>query len=139
MGQLIELNQGEIKVKFDSPTRGKVTFKELGINDEQLILEGGFLRLSFDLEGIGEHHYFAVPTVEISYRENCAETHWQCDFNEETILDKVDHHGHSTVLLFNRKRLAELEHHHKNKLVIHAEFPEKVHLLAEDSYINLFK
>lgn len=139
MGQLIEINQGEVKVKFDSPTTGKISFKDLGINDDQLVLEGGFLRLTFDLEGIGEHQYFAVPTLEVSYKENCAETHWQCDFNGVTILDKVDHHGQSTVLLLDRKKMAELEHHHENTLVIHAEFPEKVHLLAEQSYINLFK
>jgi hypothetical protein len=139
MGQVIEINQGEIVVKFTSPTKGKVTFKDLGITDDQLVLDGGFLRLKFDMEGIGEHDYFAVPTVEVAYKENCAETHWQCDFNEETILDKTDHHGHSTVLLMNRKKLAELEHRHENQLVVHAEFPEAVHLLSEDSYINFFK
>ncbi len=139
MGQNIEINPGEINVRFDAPQKGKISFKELGISDDQLVLEGGFLRLLFDMEGIGEHDYFAVPTVEISYKENCAETHWQCDFNGETILDKVDHHGHSTILLFNRKKLADLEHHHQNKLIIHAEFPEKVHLLSEDSHIQFFK
>ena len=139
MGQLIEINQGEVKVKFTSPVKGKITFEELGISDEQLILDGGFLRLVFDLEGIGEHHYFAVPTIEVKYEENCAETHWQCDFNEETILDKTDHHGHSTVLLLNRKKLSQLEHHHENKLIVHAEFPEKVHLITKESYINFFK
>jgi hypothetical protein len=92
MGQLIEMNQGEIKVKFTSPTKGKITLKDLGISDEQLVLDGGFLRLIFDMEGIGEHDYFAVPTIEIAYQENCAETHWQCDFNKETILDKADHY-----------------------------------------------
>lgn len=139
MGQSIEVNQGEIKVKFTSPTKGKLTFKELGISDNQLVLDGGFLRILFDMEGIGELDYFAVPTIEIAYKENCAETHWQCDFNGEKILDKMDHHGHSTVLLLDRKKLGELEHRHENKLVIHAEFPEKVHLVAEDSFINLFK
>jgi hypothetical protein len=139
MGQLIEINQGEIVVKFTSPTTGKVTFKDLGISDDQLVLDGGFLRLKFDMEGIGEHDYFAVPTVEVGYKENCAETHWQCDFNGETILDKTDHHGHSTVLLMSRKKLSELEHRHENELVIHAEFPEAVHLIASDSYINFFK
>lgn len=93
----------------------------------------GFLRLSFDLEGIGEHQYYAVPTVEVSYSENCAKTLWQCEFNGETLLDKVDHHGNSTVLLLDRNKMADLEHHHNNNLVIHAEFPEKVQLLAEDS------
>jgi hypothetical protein len=91
------------------------------------------------MEGIGEHHYFQVPTVEIAYQENMSETHWQCDFNGTTILDKMDHHGHSTVLLLNRKTIAELEHHHENKLIIHAEFPMKAHLKADDSYINFFK
>ena len=139
MGQLIEVNQGEIAVKFTSPTAGKITFEQLGITDEQLVLEGGFLRLLFDLEGIGEHDYFAVPTIEVAYLENCAETHWQCDFNGETILDKYDHHGNSTVMLLNRKKISSLEHHHENKLIVHAEFPEKVHLSASGSYINFFK
>ena len=89
MGQLIEVNEGEVLVKFTSPTAGKVTFKELGISNDQLVLEGGFLRLVFDLEGIGEHSYYAVPTVEVAYMENVGETHWQCDFNEETILDMI--------------------------------------------------
>lgn len=139
MGQLVEVNQGEIKIKFSSPTQGKISFKELGITNDQLGLKGGFLRLLFDFEGIGEHNYFAVPTIEISYKENCAETHWQCDFNEQTILDKSDHHGHSTVLLLDRKKISSLEHHHQNKLVVHAEFPEAVHLVAESSYVNFFK
>jgi hypothetical protein len=139
MGQEIEINQGEIKVKFNSPTEGKLSFKDLGITDEQLVIDSGFLRLQFDMEGIGEHDYFQVPTIEVSYKENCAETHWQCDFNKEIILDKMDHHGHATVLLLDRKKISALEHHHENRLTVHAEFPEKVHLIAEDSYINLFK
>lgn len=139
MGQLIEVNQGEVIVKFDSPSKGKLSFADLGISDESLVLEGGFLRMVFDLEGIGEHHYFQVPTIEVSYKENVAETHWQCDFNGTTILDKTDHHGHSTIILLNRKTLSDLEHHHENKLVLHAEFPQSVHLKADSSYINFFK
>lgn len=139
MGQLIEINQGEVKVKFTSPTKGKITFKELGITDDQLVLDGGFLRLLFDMEGIKELDYFAVPTIEVAYKEKCAETHWQCDFNEETILDKIDNHGNSTVMLLDRKKLSALEHRHENNLTVHAEFPEKVHLIAAESYINFFK
>lgn len=139
MGQLIEVNQGEIKVKFTTPVKGKISFKDLGIQDNQLVLDGGFLRLFFDMEGIGEHDYYSVPTLEISYKENCAETHWQCDFNEETILDKTDHHGHSTVLLLDRNKISNLEHHHANQLIVHAEFPEKVHLVAEECFVNFFK
>jgi len=139
MGQLIEVNQGEVVVKFTSPTAGKISFADLGIKDEDMVLDGGFLRLKFDMEGIGEHDYYAVPTIEVAYKENCAETHWQCDFNGETILDKKDHHGNSTVMLLNRKKLSELEHHHENSLIVHAEFPEKVHIDTANSLINFFK
>ena len=139
MGQLIEINEGEVIVKFTSPTAGKITFRNLGITDEQLVLSGGFLRLVFDMEGIGEHSYYAVPTIEVAYNENVGETHWQCDFNEETILDKMDHHGHSTVMLLDRKKISSLEHHHENKLIVHAEFPEPVHINTEKSFINFFK
>ncbi len=139
MGQLIEVNQGEVLVKFTSPTKGKITFEDLGITDDQLVLEGGFLRLLFDMEGIGEHDYFAVPTIEVKYSEKCADTRWQCEFNEQTILDKTDHHGNSTVMLLDRKKLSDLEHHHENKLIVHAEFPSKVNLVAKECYINFFK
>ena len=138
MGQ-IEINQGEIKVKFTEPTAGKLSFADLGIKNEDMNIESGVLRLVFDFEGIGEHQYYQVPTVEVSYEENMGETHWQCDFNRTTILDKMDHHGHSTVLLLDRKKVSELEHHHENKLIIHAEFPAKVHLDATKSYVNFFK
>ena len=138
MSQTIELNQGEIKVNFSSPTSGKVSFADLGLSDTDLVFESGLVRLVFDFEGIGEHSYFQVPTISISYAEEMAETHWQCDFNEETILDKTDHHGHSTVILLNRNKLSELEHHHKNALIIHGEFPQSAHVIAKDSYINFF-
>ena len=139
MGQLIESNLGEVIVKFTSPTEGKISFADLGINDDKLVLDGGFLRLVFDLEGIGEHSYYAVPTVEVAYKENVGETNWQCDFNEETILDKMDHHGNSTLMLLDRTKISSLEHHHENKLIVHAEFPESVHIDTANSYIHLFK
>lgn len=139
MGQLVDINQGEIKIKFTSPTEGKLTFKDLGLKDEDLKIEGGFLRLVFDMEGIGEHSYFAMPTIEVAYTEAMPETHWQCDFNRQTILDKTDHYGHSTVILLNRNKISDLEHHHENKLILHAEFPQDVQLIAADSYINFFK
>ncbi len=135
---LAEITQGEIKIKFEKPVKGKVSLKELGLTEDSITLENGLLRLVFDMEGIGEHHYFQVPTITIAYKEEVGETHWQVDFNEQTILDKTDHHGHSTVILLDRKKIAELEHHHKNQLVIHAEFPQTVHVLVSESFINLF-
>lgn len=139
MGQLIEVNQGEVIVKFTTPVSGKVSFATLGIKKEDLMLKGGFLRMVFDFEGIGEHHYFQVPTVNVAYSAQVADTHWQCDFNGVTILDKTDHYGNSTVILLNRDKLAQLEHHHQNKLVLHAEFPESINITPEESYVNFFK
>ena len=105
MSQVIEINQGEIKVNFSSPTSGRVSFKDLGLTDENLVFDSGLLRLVFDFEGIKDHDYYKVPLVEVSYKENMAEIHWQCDFNKETILDKTDNHGHSSIMLLNKKRL----------------------------------
>ncbi len=139
MSQEVESNQGEVVVTFTSPTSGKVSFKELGISSEQVSLEGGFLRLVFNLNGIGEHAYYQVPTIEVAYYENCAETYWQCEFNETTILDKTDHHGHSTVLLLDRKKLESLEHRHENGMIVHAEFPIVAKINVEESYVHLFK
>ena len=138
MSQKIDINQGEILVKFTSPTSGKISFKDLGITKGLITTNGGFFRMVFDFEGIGEHNYFRVPTIEIEYKEEVSETHWQCDFNGETIVDKLDHHGHSTVVLLDRDKLASLEHHHQNKLVLHAEFPQEVHIITERSAVNFF-
>ena len=135
----IELNQGEVVMHLAEPKSGKVSFKELGIKEELISVEGGFLRLKIDLSEIGPHDYFAVPTIEMTYDRNCAETHWQCDFNEETILDKPDHYGHSTIILMDRKKLSALEHRHVNELIVHAEFPEEINLIADKCYLNLFK
>lgn len=136
---MIDINQGEIKVKFESPLAGKQTFADLGLKDEDLIVESGNLRLVFDLEGIGDHEYYQVPTIEVAYAENMAETHWICEFNKTTLLDKLDHYGHSTVLLLNRDKMSGLEQHHKNALIVHADFPGPVHIKASESYINFFK
>jgi hypothetical protein len=138
MGQLVEANQGEILIKFQTPLTGKLTFSELGISNKDLLVESGFLRLVFDFEGIGAHHYFQVPTISITYAEKAANTHWQCDFNGVTILDKTDHFGNSTVILLNREKIASLEHHHQNKLILHAEFPSAAQVLADESFVTFF-
>ena len=138
MSQTIELNQGEVKINFSSQTSGKATLAELGLKDENLAFENGLIRLVFNMDEIAEPNYFQVPTIEIAYHEEMGETHWQCDFNKNTILDKTDHHGHSTVLLLNRNILSELENRHKNALIIHGEFPQPVKVSAENSFIILF-
>ena len=57
----------------------------------------------------------------------------------ENILDKVDHHGSSTIMLLDRKKLSSLEHHHENKLIVHAEFPSATEIDTANSYVNFFK
>ena len=138
MAETIELNPGEVKIKFSKPVKGKVSLADLGIESKTLDFESGFVRIVFDMEGIGEHHYYQVPTIEVTYLKNQKETHWQVDFNRETIVDKTDHHGHSTILLMNRKKLSELEHHHENKLIVHAEFPESVSIDTAKTFIHFF-
>jgi len=135
----VEVNQGEIKVKFNEPSSGKISFAELGINDEDINIENGLLRLVFDLEGIDDYNYYQTPTIEFFYEENMSETHWVCEFNGKTVLDKLDNHGHSTILLLNRKVLNNLEQHHENTLIVHAEFPKPANLNVKESYIHFFK
>lgn len=135
----VELNQGEIKVKLNELSTGKLSFADLGVDNEANNLESGLLRLVFDFNEIGEHSYYQVPTIEVFYEENMSETHWVCEFNGKTILDKLDHHGHSTVLLLNRKILSNLEQHHENVLIVHAEFPQSANLNLKKSYVNFFK
>ncbi|WP_339625188.1 hypothetical protein [uncultured Maribacter sp.] len=135
----VEVNQGEIKVKFNEPRSGKLSFTELGINNEDINVESGLLRLVFDFEGIGDYNYFQTPTIEFFYEENMAETHWICEFNGETVLDKLDNHGHSTILLLNRKVLNNLEQHHENTLIVHAEFPQPANLNLKESCVHFFK
>ncbi len=139
MNPNIDLNPGEIKLTFNEPTTGRTTFKELGLVPESVDLQSGMLRLVFDFDNIPNADWFKVPTIEVSYQEEVTETHWQCDFNGETILDKYDHHGHATVLLLNKKRIQDLMQRHENKLIVHAEFPQSVHLDCEGSFVNLFK
>ena len=52
----VEISQGEIKVNFKEPKTGKVSFSDLGISDESKNLEGGLLRLVFDLRIIKHGH-----------------------------------------------------------------------------------
>ena len=118
----VEVNQGEIKVIFNEPRSGKLSFAELGINNEDINVESGLLRLVFDFEGIGDHDYFQTPTIEFFYEENMAETHWICEFNGETVLDKLDNHGR-----------------HENTLIVHAEFPQPANLNIKESYVHFFK
>ncbi|MEM6630767.1 MAG: hypothetical protein AAF694_13895 [Bacteroidota bacterium] len=139
MEQAIEINPGEVVLHFDKPLTGKITLEELGFTDKQLFFEEGRIRMVFDFNQLGPHQYYRMPTLEMSYKEEMGETHWQCEFNEETLIDKYDHHGHCTVILLNREKMQKLEHHHVNQLILHAEFPSSVHLISKNSYVHFFQ
>ncbi|APD06149.1 hypothetical protein UJ101_00610 [Flavobacteriaceae bacterium UJ101] len=134
MKNSIELNQGEIKIIFKELPKGKKSFKELGFQDHDLFFEGGNVRIVFDFSPIPPQlSFFKTPTIELFYNEQMEETHWVCDFNRKTILDKKNHHGHSTILLLNRNKLNELEQRHQNILILHADFPSPVQLISSKS------
>ena len=59
MSETVELNQGEVKVKFETPVKeGKISFAELGLKKESLVFEGGLLRLVFDFEKVKDISIF---------------------------------------------------------------------------------
>ena len=139
MEKLIEMNPGELVLHFEELQKGKISLERFGLTDEQLYFEGGRIRMVFDFHKMGSYPYYRMPTLEISYREEMGETHWQCEFNGETLIDKYDHHGHCTVILLNRNKMKALEQHHNNQLILHAEFPSPVHLSSENSYVHFFQ
>jgi hypothetical protein len=136
---LVDINQGEVKVIFKEVIPGKVSFRRLGLSDFDLTFNSGLIRMVFEMEETnGNRSFCHMPTIEVQYKEMMGETHWICEFNGKTILDKLDHQGRSTVMLMDRSKIVEEEHHHKNTLIMHAEFPQGVHLDAEASFIKFF-
>ena len=134
----IEINQGEIKVNLTESNTGQITLASLGVTAKDLYLDGGLLRLTIELGAIPHNKFYQTPTAYIAYEEEVEETAWQCDYNNETVLEKTDHHGKSTVILINRNKLNELHHRHENTFVIHGEFPTTVHINPEETYIKFF-
>jgi hypothetical protein len=138
MKDQLELNQGEIKLTFNESHKGKVYLSDLGLTKEELELPAGLMRFVIEVQNLDLVHFAAVPTVEFTYTEEMGETHWQCDFNGKMIADKLDHHGHSTVILLKRKGIEELIQRHENTMIVHAEFPKAAVIDPEKSYIALF-
>ena len=135
----VKVENGEVYIALNEPKSGKLSLNELGFVTDTYKLKGGFLRIVFDFEGVGAHEYYKVPTIEMTYDREVPNTHWICEFNGETLIDKVDHFGHSTIILLDRNRLSKLEQHHENKLILHAEFPQEASLLTRSSFVNFFK
>lgn len=137
MKDQIELNPGEIKLTFNEGHSGKVYLSDLGLTSEDLNLESGNMRFVIEVNNLNDAHFSAVPTIDFQYTEEMTETHWVCEFNGEVISDKLDHHGHATVILLNRKKIESLVQRHENTLVIHADFPAPATIDASKSFILL--
>lgn len=139
MSNQVELNPGEVKLIVNEATQGKKLFlKDLGLHTEQLNLSDGNLRMVIEINNLDENHFGAVPTIHLTYTEDLGETLWQCEYNGEVVLDKKDHHGHSTVLLLNKAKLNAISQRHENTLIIHGDLPSATHLNSEESYLLLF-
>jgi hypothetical protein len=139
MQNQVELNPGEVKLILNEAVQGKkVYLKELGLNTSELSLNDGNLRLVIELNNLDENHFGGVPTIHLSYTTEMGETHWQVEFNGAVVLDKKDHHGHSTVMLLNKAKLNELAQRHENTLIVHGDMPLATQLDAETSYLQLF-
>ncbi|MFD1552762.1 hypothetical protein DNU06_08650 [Putridiphycobacter roseus] len=139
MKNKVEINEGEILIHLNEAKPGKLSFTSLGLKKEDLVESDGFVRFVFDMKNISDPSFFQVPTIELTYNKNVAETHWQCDFNGTTIIDKHDNHGNSTIILLDRKVIEANWQHHENKLIMHAEFPEPISFEGDACFINLFK
>ena len=134
----VEQNQGEVKLRIDTPLSGNISLSDLGWQGGQ-VFEDGRIRLVLEMDEIQEPSFYNRPTFEFVYEDKMEESHWQVDFNEETILDKLDQQGHKTLFFLNKDQLESKWQHHHNRLILHAEFPASVKLLPEASHVNLFK
>lgn len=132
-------NRGELRISFENPTPGELTFESLGVTKTSADIDSGFIRIVFEMRQIKEDDLYKMPKIEIVYNESVAESRWVCEFNGEKLVDKIDHSGKATVLLLNRSKLENLIQHHENKLILHAEFSEEIELDLEKSNVVLFK
>lgn len=138
MSNTIDRVAGEIKVELHDGLLGKIKFSDFEGEFSGFYSKGGHLRIVFNLEKHDVENFYQVPTIQIGYDKAVKNSHWIVEYNGETVLDKIDHHGVSSTLLLNRNKLKELNHRHENQLVLHCEFTEEVNLVADESYVHLF-
>lgn len=132
------INEGEILIKFfDSVADGKTSLADLGLNDAALKVKGGNLRLVIEFNTLAGEHLYHNPTIIIKYDKNLHDSKWICEINGETILDKTDHSGHSTILLLSKEKIAKKLTAKNNKLVIHGDLESEVVISAAESSIHL--
>jgi len=132
----VDITPGEIRI---TAVAGRNALQSLGLSDEQLKIEGGNIRLVFELGNMEGQHFFKNPTIEIAYHEHLGESTWVAEFNGENILEKTDHAGNATLLLLQRGKLEALLHRHENILIIHGDLPAQIGLNAANTFFNLIE
>lgn len=132
-------NRGELRVTFEKSPEGRLSFSDMGMQEEAGDIDSGFIRLAFHMGQIEKDDLYKMPKIEIAYKESIHESHWIAEFNGEVILENTDHSGRKTVLLLNKKKMEDLIHHHQNRLIIHAEFSEEIDIDMDESNVVLFK
>jgi len=134
----IRLVDKQIEIELQAHNEGKVTFEDLGANEPSFHAEGGNLRMKVVIGAVDFDEFYRMPMLEFKYSENIHESEWVVEFNGENILERSDHSGHSTMLLFSRNRLKDLIQRHENNLLIHGDFSEEVDIDLVQSHFHLF-
>lgn len=126
---------GELKVELKAHNEDRISFKDIGAKSDYYDVKGGNLRILIDIGPVEFDEFYRMPIAEFTYRDNIQESEWIVEFNGQNILERIDHSGHSTIILFSRNRLKELIQRHENKLIIHGDFSKEVHIdLAKSSF-----
>jgi hypothetical protein len=143
----IQVDGGEILLRFDKLSAGKLSFADLGLKAEDLKVHGGNLRLVFKFVRLSstqvthETHWFKSPTIYLSYDKKLGESYWQLELNGKLIKEITDPSGAHTLFLLDRKVMEDaLAHHtgnHFNELILRGDLPAEVTLSTTDSYIHL--
>jgi hypothetical protein len=134
-----EIQPGEIRITFAEPKAGKITFTELGLNDQTFVAKGGLMRLMVEMGQFGNHRFYHNPTVGLAYQTKEGPSDWHVEFNGVNVTDKSDHGGLSTLIMLDRKKLESLVHRHENNLVVHGELGDDAKLDLRMCFIQLLE
>lgn len=135
----IDKSGGNITVHFQSLPFGKHTLGDLGLEESDLKIDGGNLRLEFAFGDLGGANVYKAPTFVITYDERIGESQWQCELNGELLMDKTDGSGSTTIMTLNRKECQGAMADGSNSLVLRADLPEVVTLSATKSTFHFLE
>jgi hypothetical protein len=144
----IQVDGGEILLRFDKLAPGKLSFADLGLSADDLKVTGGNLRLVFRFVRLGpgmtkthETHLFKSPTIFLAYDKKLGESYWQLEVNGKVLKEITDPSGSNTLVLVDRNALSEAidlpTGTQYNDIILRGDLPAEVTLSATESYIHL--